>query len=163
MPLLPVLILIFIFIPLIEIYLIIEIGSVIGAFATVLAIAFTAILGISLIRIQGFSTMKKAQQAMDKGVLPATEMIEGVMLLIAALMLLIPGFFTDTLGFLLLIPPIRHILASRIASTSQLNARFNKRSPADGSYIDGEYEDMTSEQQKITRQYDIEESNRNNK
>ncbi len=96
--------LLFIGIPLVEIYLLIEVGGIIGVFPTVLMVVFTAVLGVTLIRIQGFSTLQKAQMNMNHGQLPAIEMLEGVMLFFAAICLLMPGFFTDTIGFLLLIP-----------------------------------------------------------
>ena len=116
---------IFIGVPLIEIYLLIEVGSVIGAIPTVLAVVFTAVLGVSLIRIQGFSTLQKAQNSMAQGIPPAMEMFEGVMLLFAAICLLMPGFFTDAVGFLLLIPPFRKFLASQLIGSAILKSRFS--------------------------------------
>ncbi len=135
----------FIGIPLLEIYLLIEVGSVIGAFSTVLAVVFTAVLGVTLIRIQGFSTLQKAQATMNQGGVPALEIFEGVMLLFAAVCLLIPGFFTDTIGFLLLIPPLRRFLASRLMGNSSFKSRFNPQ----GDYLEGEYEELTPEQQHL--------------
>lgn len=147
MPALALFLLIFIGIPLIEIYLLIEIGSEIGAFTTVFAVVFTAVLGVALIRIQGFSTLQKAQVTMNQGGVPALEMFEGVMLLFAAVCLLIPGFFTDTVGFLLLIPPLRHFLASRlVANNASFSSRFKHQN---GDYLEGEYEELTPEQQHL--------------
>jgi len=151
MPILVLFLIFFIGVPLVEIYLLIEVGGVIGAFPTVLAVVFTAVLGVTLIRIQGFSTLQKAQNSMNQGVLPATEMIEGMMLLFAALCLLIPGFFTDAVGFLLLIPPLRAIIASQMIASSVVKSRFSGYQNSDGAsrgdYLDGEYEDLTPEQQ----------------
>ena len=160
MPILPLFLILFIGVPLVEIYLLIEVGSVIGALPTVLAVVFTAVLGVTLIRIQGFSTLQKAQNSMNQGVLPATEMIEGLMLLFAALCLLIPGFFTDAVGFLLLIPPLRTLIASKMIGSAVLKSRvsgfgqsgfgqsgFGQRGGGQGNYYEGEYEDLTPEQQ----------------
>ena len=146
MPILPILLLIFIGIPLIEIYLLIEVGGAIGAFPTVLAVVFTAVLGITLIRIQGFSTLQKAQKSMAQGVTPAMEIFEGMMLLVAALCLLMPGFFTDSIGFLLLVPPFRSFLAKLIIGSAVLKSRFSQADMR-GDFIDGEWEDLSPEQQ----------------
>ncbi len=147
MPLFPLFLLLFIGVPLVEIYLLIEVGGVIGALPTVFAVVFTAVLGITLIRIQGFSTLQKAQSSMNQGVVPAAEMIEGMMLLFAALCLLIPGFFTDTVGFLLLIPPLRALFASKMIGSAVLKSRFSGQKSHQNDYFDGEYEDLTPEQQ----------------
>ncbi len=138
--------LLFIGIPLVEIYLLIEVGGIIGAFPTVLMVVFTAVLGVTLIRIQGFSTLQKAQMNMNQGQLPAIEMLEGVMLFFAAICLLMPGFFTDTIGFLLLIPPLRRGLAKQIIASSLLRTRVSGFR-SQGDYFEGEYEDLTPEQQ----------------
>ena len=144
MPILPLFLLFFIGVPLLEIYLLIEVGGAIGAFPTVIAVVFTAVLGITLIRIQGFSTLQKAQTSMNQGILPATEMFEGLMLLFAAICLLIPGFFTDAVGFLLLIPPLRTMLANYFISSAALKARFHG---SHGDFLEGEYEDLSPQQQ----------------
>jgi len=86
-------ILLFIFTPLIEIYLLIQIGSEIGALLTIALILFTAGLGVTLLRIQGLITLTKIRQSLDRGELPAATMLEGLMLLIAGVLLLTPGFF----------------------------------------------------------------------
>lgn len=146
MPLLPLFLLFFIGVPLIEIYFLIEVGGVIGALPTVFAVIFTAVLGVTLIRIQGFSTLQKAQNSMNQGVVPATEMFEGLMLLFAALCLLIPGFFTDAVGFLLLIPPLRTFLAAKMIGSGILRSSFSGHANRN-DFLDGEYEDLTPEQQ----------------
>lgn len=159
MPILAIILFLFIAIPLIEIYFLIEVGSVMGAFPTVLAVVFTAVLGVFLIRIQGFSTMLKAQTAMQAGQVPAVEMVEGVMLLIAAILLLIPGFITDSLGFVLLIPPVRKYLAGKVIYNGQSGTRFGKAAHwrsgdfSRGDYVEGEYEDLTPEQQHEANQH----------
>ncbi|MCP3850099.1 MAG: FxsA family protein [Gammaproteobacteria bacterium] len=160
MPILPLFLLIFIGVPLVEIYLLIEVGSAIGALSTVFAVVFTAVLGVTLIRIQGFSTLQKAQNSMSQGVLPATEMMEGLMLLFAALCLLIPGFFTDSIGFLLLIPPFRSLMAKRLIGSGLLKNNLGGFGGAGGhgQYYDGEYEDLTPEQQHQRNQERLQHS-----
>ncbi len=98
---------IFLVIPIIEIYLLIKVGAVIGALPTVFLVVFTAVLGAYLLRVQGFSTLRRGQAALAHGEIPAIELMEGMVLLVAGALLLTPGFFTDTLGFLALVPPIR--------------------------------------------------------
>ncbi len=94
-------------IPLIEIYLLIKVGGVIGALPTVSLVVFTAVLGAWLVRWQGLSTLNRVRTMMMRGEVPAIEALEGVALLISGALLLTPGFFTDTLGFLLLMPAVR--------------------------------------------------------
>lgn len=106
-----ILLALFFIIPIIEIYLLIEIGSIIGSFATIFAVVFTAVLGAWLVRIQGFSTLRRLQQTAAQGGIPAIEMLEGAMLLVAGALLLTPGFFTDAIGFLCLVPSIRRTAA----------------------------------------------------
>lgn len=106
-----ILLALFFIIPLIEIYLLIEIGSVIGAFPTVFLVVFTAVLGAWLLRIQGFSTINRIRRVAAQGGIPAIELLEGAMLLVSGALLLTPGFFTDTIGFLCLVPVIRRTAA----------------------------------------------------
>ncbi len=146
--------LLFIGIPLVEIYLLIQVGGIIGAFPTVLMVVFTAVLGVALIRIQGFSTLQKAQMALNQGQVPATEMMEGVLLFLAAICLLMPGFFTDTIGFLLLVPPLRHWLAKQIIASSLLSGQVSGFR-TQGGYFEGEYQDLTPEQQHQKNQAKI--------
>lgn len=99
--------------PLVELYLLIEVGSVIGALPTIVLSVFTAILGGTLVRLQGFSILFRAQSQMANQEVPAVELLEGVLLLLVGLALLLPGFITDAIGFLLLIPPLRRALVVR--------------------------------------------------
>jgi UPF0716 protein FxsA len=109
----PLFLLLFVGIPLVELYLLIEVGSEIGAIPTIALSIFTAILGSLLVRVQGFSVLLRVRELMARGEPPALELLDGALLLIAGLMLLLPGFLTDALGFLLLIPPLRRILIRR--------------------------------------------------
>ncbi|HEC12998.1 MAG TPA: FxsA family protein [Acidiferrobacteraceae bacterium] len=98
---------VFLLVPLAEIYLLIQVGSVIGAPWTIFLVVFTAVVGAGLVRTQGLATLLKAQSALGQGELPAVEMIEGLAIFIAGALLLTPGFFTDAVGFACLIPPFR--------------------------------------------------------
>ena len=104
-------ILLFITVPIIEIYLFIKVGAQIGAIPTIALILFTAILGAFLLRLQGLITLARIRESMDNGELPAISLVEGLILLVAGALLLTPGFFTDTLGFIFLIPGLRRYLA----------------------------------------------------
>ena len=112
----PVITFIFLLVPIIEIYLLIQVGQVIGAGWTILLVVLTAVVGVWLLRIQGLSTLMRAQKKMQSGELPAVEMLEGMGLVIAGALLLTPGFFTDGFGFLLLIPLTRRWLVGQIAA-----------------------------------------------
>jgi len=105
-----ILLLIFLIVPVVEIYLLIEVGGYIGAFPTVFLVVFTAVLGAWLLRLQGFATLRRVQASFTRGEIPAIEMIGGVLLLLSGALLLTPGFFTDTIGFLFLLPGFRRML-----------------------------------------------------
>ncbi len=109
-----ILFLLFIVVPFVEIYLLIEIGSVVGAPWTILLVVLTAALGAWLVRLQGLAALRRVQASVEQGGLPALEMLEGVMLLVAGALLLTPGFFTDAVGFAILTPPLRRRLAAAI-------------------------------------------------
>ena len=108
----------FVIVPLIELYLIIEVGRLIGALWTVLLVVLTAVIGVSLLRIQGFSTLERARRNMEEGTLPAMEMMEGIMLAVGGALLITPGFLTDTLGFLCLVPATRRAMIAYLARHS---------------------------------------------
>ena len=99
---------IFVVVTLAEIYVLVSVGQAIGGLSTVLLVVITAFIGTSLLRQQGWSTMAKAQQSMAEGRTPAMEMLEGVMILVSGILLLTPGFLTDGLGLLGLMPWSRH-------------------------------------------------------
>ena len=123
----PALLLIFIVVPLVEIYVLIEIGAIIGALPTVLACVGTAILGGGLLRYQGFQTLRRAQRNMDRGQIPAMEMFEGVALAMGGALLLTPGFVTDVAGFLCLIPWTRRALIA--AALRRMQVRYTSSGP----------------------------------
>lgn len=104
----------FLIIPFLEIYLLLTIGGLIGVLPTVLLVVFTAVLGAALLKQQGFATLRRFQDNLNQGVIPAYEMIEGPLLLIGGALLLTPGVFTDVLGFACLIPQLRGKIARYI-------------------------------------------------
>ncbi|MFB0507359.1 MAG: FxsA family protein [Thermodesulfobacteriota bacterium] len=108
------LILIFIVVPLIEILLLIEIGSRIGALNTILIIVVTGILGASMMRQQGFTIIRNIQRDLSQGRMPTGELINGALVLVGGIVLLTPGFFTDAVGFVLLIPATRALIRKKI-------------------------------------------------
>jgi UPF0716 protein FxsA len=110
--------------PLIEIYLLIRVGGLIGAGWTVFLCVSTAIAGAMLLRQQGFSTLSRVQTTMARGEVPALEMLEGAVLLVCGVFLLTPGFFTDILGFLGLIPPLRQSLVLRAVKRSMQHGEY---------------------------------------
>jgi len=105
-----ILFILFIIVPLLELYVLIEVGSGIGGLTTILLCLFTAAFGGLLIRWQGLSTLIDAQRRMSMGEFPADHGAHGLLLALAGLLLFTPGFITDTLGFLLLVPPLRQWL-----------------------------------------------------
>lgn len=113
----------FIVVPLVELYLIIEVGSVIGALWTVLLVVLTAVIGVSLLRIQGFNTLNRARQNMEMGTLPAMEMMEGMVLAVGGALLITPGFITDTLGFLCLVPATRRAMIRYFMQRSHIHGQ----------------------------------------
>jgi UPF0716 protein FxsA len=108
------LILIFIVVPLIEILLLIEIGSRIGALNTILIIVLTGILGASMMRQQGFTIIRNIQRDLSQGHMPTGELINGALVLVGGIVLLTPGFFTDAVGFVLLVPATRTLIRKKI-------------------------------------------------
>ena len=128
-------------IPLIEIYLMIKVGGAIGAFNTIFLIFFTAIAGIFFARLEGFRALKSGFQQLVKNEIPIYEIISGAALAFAALLLIIPGFLTDLIGFLLIIPITRKLFIKSISS------KFNK-SKKNENVIEGSFEENKQDQNK---------------
>lgn len=115
----PVVLLLFILVPIIEIAFLIQVGSAIGGWTTIGIVIITAILGTAMLRQQGLATLAKAQQSLSKGELkPVQQMLEGLILLVGGVLLLTPGFITDGFGFFCLIPVTRGWLADKLAARS---------------------------------------------
>ena len=121
-------------IPLIEIYLMIKVGGVIGALNTILLIFFTAITGVYFAKLAGLSTLRSGLGQIVKNEIPIYEIISGAALAFAALLLIIPGFLTDLIGFLLIVPMTRKIFIKIISS------KFNKKK-INGDFIEGDFEE----------------------
>ena len=133
----------FILTPLLEIYLFIKIGTEIGAISTIALIALTAIVGVALLRHQGLSTLQNVQRQMQQGQVPAVGLLEGIMLFFAGALLLTPGFFTDSIGFLILIPRIRKSLALWLLERSGTIVKMDPGQPSQpgsNNYIEGEFQ-----------------------
>ena len=148
MPALFIFLILFVGAPLIELYFLIQVGSVIGALPTILLTLFTAILGGALVRMQGLSTAMRVRESMARGEVPAIEMVEGVVLLTCGVMLLLPGFVTDVIGFICLIPPVRRLMIistlKRKGVMGQVSGSPFHDHPAtrsSGKVLEGEYSD----------------------
>ena len=108
--------LVFFLMPLVEMYLLIEVGGWIGPWPTIGLVVLTAVIGVGLLRVQGLATLTRGVNKLNSGGLPAQEMVEGLLLAVAGAVLVTPGFVTDTVGFLLLTPPVRVSIAKVIMS-----------------------------------------------
>ncbi len=133
------LILLIVLVPIIEIYLFIKIGSQIGAFNTISLIFITAIIGIIYARYEGLNTLRSGLTQMIRNELPAYEIISGAAIAFAALLLIIPGFATYFLGFLIIFPLTRKIIFYK------LSGKFKNRPEKKKDFIEGEFEDIDDE------------------
>ena len=125
-----------ILVPILEIYLFIKIGSQIGAFNTILLVFITAIIGVYYAKYEGLNTIRSGFMQIIKNQVPAYEIISGAAIAFAALLLIIPGFATDFLGFLLIFPITRKLIFGNLSN------KFKKNEVKKNNYIDGEYEDI---------------------
>ena len=119
----------FTIIPIIEIYLLIEIGSIFGALTAVTLVILTGFLGAFLARMQGLQTLYRIQESLREGRMPSGELLDALLIVIAGLVLLTPGFLTDSVGFLLLIPATRNSIKYWL--TRQIELRYVSNSPED--------------------------------
>jgi UPF0716 protein FxsA len=131
-----------ILVPIIEIYLFIKIGGQIGAFNTISLIFITAVIGIIYARYEGLNTLKSGFSQLVKNELPAYEIISGAAITFAALLLIIPGFATDVLGFLLIFPFTRKIIFGRFID------KFKNKTKNEKPYIEGEFEDIEEDDER---------------
>ena len=125
-----------IFVPVIEIYLLIKIGSEIGAITTILLIFITAILGIYYAKYEGLNTLRSGFNQLKRNETPTYEMLSGAAIAFAAVLLIIPGFATDLMGFLLILPLTRKFIFNGLFK------KFNTVNTKKNNFIDGEYEDL---------------------
>ncbi len=139
---LPRLFLLFLLIvPILEIYMLLQIGATIGVIPTIFSVVATAIIGSWLLRQQGFSTLQRLQQSMAQGTLPAKELMEGPILMVGGALLLTPGFVTDAIGFLCLMPASRQKIVNYVLKHLVIpNTNANQSSAADKQdTIEGEF------------------------
>ena len=125
-----------ILIPIIEIYLFIKIGSQIGAFSTIFLILTTAIVGVYYAKYEGLNTLRSGFVQISKNETPAYEVLSGAAIAFAAILLIIPGFLTDLVGFFLILPMSRRYIFSKVKN------RFKTKSDKKNNFIDGEFEDI---------------------
>ena len=131
-----------ILVPIIEIYLFIKIGSHIGAFNTISLIFITAIIGVIYARFEGLNTLRSGFSQLIKNELPAYEIISGAAIAFAALLLIVPGFATDVLGFFLIFPLTRKLILGKFSK------KFNKETSFKKPYIDGDFEDIEDKDER---------------
>lgn len=150
MPLLPILLLL---IPILEVYVLVQVGQEIGFFATLLLIIFSAVLGLQLMRSQGMSTLQRAQQSLMRGEAPTRVLLEGGMIWLSGALLLIPGLISDVFAILLLLPNLRAVLSGWVTRHPPRPRRPVEQAPPEqepfsppqpppprkGETIDGEY------------------------
>lgn len=153
----PVLLLLFIAVPIAEIALFIQVGDLIGLWPTLATIVVTALLGATLVRRQGLAALDRAQAALAEDRFPVEEVVTGLCLLISGALLLTPGFLTDAIGFALLIPPLRAAIGGALIRQAAKSKRFTvhtagpggpegkggaRRGPDGRPIIDGEFEEV---------------------
>ena len=131
-----------ILLPIIEIYLFIKIGGQIGAFNTISLIFITAIVGVFYARYEGLNTLKSGFSQIVKNETPAFEIISGAAIAFAAVLLIVPGFLTDILGFILIFPITRKILFKKFSK------KFNDDTKIKKPYIEGEFEDLEEDDER---------------
>ena len=129
-------------VPIVEIYLFIKIGAQIGAFNTILLIFVTAITGIIYARYEGLNTLRSAYSQIIKQETPAYEIISGAAIAFAALLLIIPGFATDIIGFLIIFPITRRLILGRVST------KIKKKETDKSNFIDGEFEDIEDDDER---------------
>ena len=131
-----------ILVPIIEIYLFIKIGGQIGAFNTISLIFITAIIGVIYARYEGLNTLRSGFSQLIKKETPTFEIVSGAAIAFAALLLIIPGFLTDILGFILIFPLTRKLLFNKFSK------KFNSETKIKKTYIEGEFEDLGNDDER---------------
>ena len=129
-------------VPIVEIYLFIKIGAQIGALNTILLIFVTAITGVIYARYEGLNTLRSAYSQIVKQETPAYEIISGAAIAFAALLLIIPGFATDIIGFLIILPITRKLILNKIST------KIKKKQTDKNNFIDGDFEDIEDDSDK---------------
>lgn len=162
--------LIFFLTPIVEMYLLIEVGGYIGAWPTIGLVMITAVIGVTLLRIQGIATLTRGMSRLQGGELPAREVVEGLLLAVAGALLLTPGFVTDAVGFVLLTPALRGLVAEQVLArvqvvggpgptAGQFRASYHAGATRrDGNgVLEGEFEPVESQTEDVTPRVDSDE------
>lgn len=141
MKIIQILFLVVLIVPFAEIYLLLQVGAIIGALPTIFLVVFTAILGTWLLRQQGFATFQRFQASLRQGEIPAYEMIEGPIILVGGALLLTPGFITDILGLACLIPQLRRKIAQYVIENYliQATSHYQQDKTAGNNILEGEF------------------------
>jgi UPF0716 protein FxsA len=142
MKIIQLLFLIVLMVPFAEIYLLLQVGGMIGALPTIILVVLTAVLGVGLLKQQGLSTFQRFQMSVAQGEIPAYEMIEGPIILLGGVLLLTPGFITDILGLACLIAPLRRKIAQYILENhliQAVNGGFQQTKAAEKNVLEGEF------------------------
>ena len=130
--------LLFIVLPLAELWLLIKVGTLVGALPTVTLVVLTALVGLVLLRHQGLATLTRGRQRLEAGELPAEEMLEAMVLALSGVLLIAPGFVTDTLGLLGLLPPLRRWLVAALVPRMVVSGTVRRSGEAHHT-LEGEY------------------------
>ena len=158
--------LLFVVMPVVEMWLLITVGTEIGAMATIGLVLLTAVVGAKLLREQGFATLWRGQRKLEEGKLPAQEIVEGIILAVSGALLLTPGFITDVIGFAGLIPPIRALFVSRLISKmvvapmgGQASGFYYQQGMQSGDIIEGEAVDENTVNEKSIDSQPLDQKN----
>ena len=159
-----VFLLLFLIVPIVEMLVLFEVSDHIGAFVTVGLVILTAVAGVQILKQQGVATLTRANQRLNAGELPAEEILEGMLLAVGGVLLLVPGFVTDTLGLLCLIPQtrrlaVRRLFASRHFQFRSMHSQHGPRPPGSdahesGNIYEGEYDRERPSHRKLDRDED---------
>lgn len=162
----PVLFLLFVVLPILEIALLVNVGGMIGGWNTIGLVVLTAFVGAYFVKREGVSTLQTAQAKMQRNEMPGKELVDGLMLVVAGILLVTPGFITDILGFMFALPGSRHLIAAQVSKHMKMRvvmpnpsagaggfyqqpgsnqSPFTRPSNEDGDVIEGEYSDNTTQ------------------
>lgn len=148
-------ILIFLLIPFVEIYTFIEVGDAIGAGKTLALCILTAFIGVVLIKMQGIQALMGAQSSIRAGLMPLEELFTGFCLAIASILLIIPGFATDFIGFMLLIPPLRGFLRKKLNKSGRFSTNMGQNpynsAKKEEDIIEGQYKDVSKDHDRLEK------------
>lgn len=142
MNIIQLLFLVVLIVPFAEIYLLLQVGGIIGALPTIFLVVFTALLGAFLLKQQGLATFQRFQLSLAQGEVPAYEIIEGPIILLGGLLLLTPGFITDILGFICLVPSLRRKIAQYLIENHLIQAvsgGFQRNKAGGNNVLEGEF------------------------